>query len=159
MSSPPTGNARARSVEESEALNRRSNKRPFPSRRVAGIGFVALVGALVAGTAGVILKDRGMVTAQTAESLVVPAIMLGFFVGLPCLFVPIIALVAAALERRQSLSRVLYRLGMLIIGLVFAAVCVLCLSVGFFRRAIGSGVLATLCLWYGAIRAENPEVH
>jgi hypothetical protein len=135
----------------------RHRKKPFPSRRVALIGFGAVVLGTAAGCAAFILKAEGG-NKDLVDNLGVSALGLVFFVGLPCLMVPGIARISAALEKRKRLASALYRLGMLIIGYAIMISGLYLLSQGFVLRGVSTVLFAIVCLWYGALRGENPEV-
>jgi hypothetical protein len=125
---------------------------------VAWIGFVSLVIGLVMSSAAFLLEPRGIITKNTAGQLGAIGIALGVFVGLPCLLVPVIARIAAALERRKKLSTALYRLLMLVVGYGFCAAAIYACSQGMVARGISTGIFAITILWYGAFRGENPDV-
>lgn len=143
--------------EEEGSETGRSGAAPF-RQRAAWIGLAILVLALVSSSTAFLLKARGVVPAGTAAEVAVLSLTAAFFVGIPCLLVPVIARIADVLKRRQRLSSALYRLLMFVVGNGFVALCLYRFSQGAYAGAIGVGVLAVLCLWYGAVRGENPDV-
>jgi hypothetical protein len=154
---PRTKEPAQSSEEEEETTSDRPGRRAFPSRRVAWVGFGSVIlGVVLLGTSMVLTQKK--MAKEVAPTLGVSGICLFGFVGLPCLFVPLIARVASALDRRQRLKLLVYRGGMAVIGLALGALCLYRIKEGAIGGGLGAGTLATLCLWYGAVRGENPDV-
>ncbi len=141
---------------EEETARDRPIRRPFPARRVAWIGFGSVVLGVVLLVTILVLGLQGIAKNGVTENLGVAGVGLVGFVGLPCLVVPVIARIAAALDRRRRFKMLLYRGGMTVIGFGLCAVSLYRFKEGFSRGAAGAALLAFYCLWYGAVRGENP---